>query len=309
MLVVGHMTEAADVVRSIRAAFPGTVLSRVTLEQATELAGGNQLHTLVVDETVVAPRALALLAILKARHPELLLLARLPADPELPRREFVLCQAGVDGVLIAGMEECSNRLRDVLRLAAISTVVRMIERFAAPLPPELATPSLEGVLERITALKHAKALAMVLGLGLPALRRALREVRLLPAKTLLAYFRLLAAARLLTDSEESAERVGLNLGYGSAPAFRSAAKKLLGAPPAEVRARGGLRFAGERFREAVEQWRCARRGQATTSGALASGRRAIKTSAQSAMPADRPERDRRGNEREAVTSIARVGSI
>ncbi|MBI4421884.1 MAG: AraC family transcriptional regulator, partial [Gemmatimonadetes bacterium] len=110
-------------------------------------------------------------------------------------------------------------------------------------------------IERITSLKHPHDLATALDISLARLQRELQRADVFPAQTLLAWLRVLCAARKLGDTDETVERIGLSLNYASGPAFRNTCHHLLHATPSEVRERGGLRYAGDRFQEAVGSWR------------------------------------------------------
>ncbi|HEX2209648.1 MAG TPA: helix-turn-helix domain-containing protein, partial [Longimicrobium sp.] len=74
------------------------------------------------------------------------------------------------------------------------------------------------------------------------LRRRLQAAGLPPAEQLLAWRRLLHAARLLEDPQRSVQSVSRSLGFSTASAFRRSLRALTGLRPAEVVAGGGVRL-------------------------------------------------------------------
>jgi AraC-like DNA-binding protein len=80
------------------------------------------------------------------------------------------------------------------------------------------------------------------------LHRALRAAGLPSPERLIAWHRLLHAARLLDDGR-SADCVARVLGFSSGSALRKSLKQLTGLRPGELRAGGGLAWAAERFLE------------------------------------------------------------
>ena len=256
MRLVAYVGTSSELPSWLRSAFPGRVLRPVSLDAADELARDGMMHVLLVDLFAFERRTIAWLAALKARHADLVTLAYLAADRDLGTRAFGLARAGVDELLVAGIEDHPRHVAEVLRHAAIRTVARVVERWAAPLPACLAAPDLERTVGCIHLLKTPGALARSLGIVAPRLESEVHHADIFRPRTLLAHLRLLWAARVLGDSDETIERIALEeLDYTSLTAFGNACRHLWGASPRQVRTGGGLRFGAERFRLAVQVWR------------------------------------------------------
>ena len=172
--------------------------------------------------------------------------------PEFAERLLAMGHARLDCVLLSGFDDSPEQLRALLAHAGTRTVACVIEQACQPMPSLLARPSLDPALQRIAELKHPGTLATALGTSRRHLAGALRAAHLFPAKTMLAWWRLLVAARRLPDTAESVERVALELDYASATAFHNTCHRLLGAAASDIRTRGGLEFAGEVLRGAVQ---------------------------------------------------------
>lgn len=255
MLTIASDSAESHVVGSLRAAFPNAHLVYVSVDAVAQLIAENPPNALLINGASLTAGDVARIAMLKARNPWLSLLALLPHGRDLERQTFLLGHAQVDEMVIVRPEHDAEQLRTAFARAGLRTVAREIEHATHPFPPLLVGQNLEPALERIAALKHPSVFARKLGVPMAQLRQELRSAKLFSALTLLAWCRVLVAARHLGDSQEPVERIGLSLGYASGPAFRNTFHKLVGATPTDVRQHGGLRFAAERFRVIVREWR------------------------------------------------------
>jgi AraC-like DNA-binding protein len=89
------------------------------------------------------------------------------------------------------------------------------------------------------SIQHA---ARVLGMDRKTLRNRLVQQQLPPPREVLAWCRLLVAARMLEDPGRSVEQVGLALGCGSATALRNLFLRHTGSRPKAIRKLGGMRY-------------------------------------------------------------------
>ncbi len=256
MRTIAYTGASSETLHRVLRAIPRGLLRAVSLDSVDDLAREGEIHALILDRTALAPRALAWLAVLKSRQPDLLVLACLPADDDWGKRAFGLARAGVDELLVAGVEDHPAHVREALRRAQVRTVARVVERWGAPFPASLASPDLERTLGRISLLKTATALAQSLGIPETRLDRELHDADLFKPRTLLGHLRLLRGARVLGDCDESLERIAMEeLDYASLSSFGNACRRLWGVSPYEIRGGGGLRFGAERFRIAVRGYR------------------------------------------------------
>ncbi|HJU66004.1 MAG TPA: helix-turn-helix domain-containing protein, partial [Gemmatimonadaceae bacterium] len=92
-----------------------------------------------------------------------------------------------------------------------------------------------------------EALAKILGVRRKALTERLVQAGFPPAQRLIAWGRLIVAARMLEDDERSADSVAMALDYPSGSAFRNTCQRYLRSTPHEIRARGGASFAVKAF--------------------------------------------------------------
>lgn len=255
MLTIAHTATVPATLDKLRAALPDVRLFQTSLEAVRGLVTDDLPDCLLVDGSALAGRDSAQLAVIKAQHPWLMMIALVPFKAELLRRAFDLGYHGVvDHALIIGAEDHPAQIRTTFAQARIHTVAATIMYACSPLPAVLARPHLDEVLGNIADLREPRQFAAALGTSLPQLREQFFGSRLFPPKALLGRFRLLVAARMLQDSNESVEKVGLSL-YASPTAFRNAFREELGVTPSEVRQRGGLRFAGQLLRVALQAWR------------------------------------------------------
>src|SRR5690606_10951362 len=111
---------------------------------------------------------------------------------------------------------------------------------------------LDTMLQMLPAINRPSGIARALNVPLSSLREELRAARLFPPRLLLGWFRILLAARHLMDGLRSVEAIAFDLGYASPSHLRHAWRELLGTIPTDVKAQGGLRFAGEKLRNALE---------------------------------------------------------
>lgn len=187
MPAIAYTGASPRTIEQLQVAFPDTELLHVPLGRAHQLATEVPLRALVVDEQSVRDAGRRL-AMLKAGHPALAVVALLPLSTELWQLTFELGAAHVDTLVIAGMEDHPDRLRDALGRAALCTVARVIEYACHPFPPPLVAANLGPALRRVGEIRYPTRLASALHVPLPALRDQLKTARLAAPRTLLAWF-------------------------------------------------------------------------------------------------------------------------
>ncbi|MDQ4080799.1 MAG: helix-turn-helix transcriptional regulator, partial [Gemmatimonadota bacterium] len=96
-----------------------------------------------------------------------------------------------------------------------------------------------------------ESLARLLGVRRRTLTEQLSEAGMPPPQRLIAWGRMIMAARLLEDSERKVDAIALTLDFPSGSAFRNACQRYLGCAPHEVRARGGAAYVIQRFASAI----------------------------------------------------------
>lgn len=251
MMTIGHVDVPAEVLSAFLSAFPDARLIGLTPRAAERLDVQDHPHVLIVGCHSHDDRMQVRLAALKARHPHLAVIVLLDASSNGLRAAFQYGLARLDGLLVVGLDDNPKRIRAVVERCRMSSVASVIEAMAAPLPPVLARPTLDSVLQMLPVINRPRGIAHTLSLSLSSFRNELRTARLFPPRLLLAWFRILLAARYLTEGLRSVEAVSADVGYASPSHLRHACKEFLGIIPTEVKAQGGLRFAGVKFRDAL----------------------------------------------------------
>lgn len=244
-------------VDQLHAAFPNARVVHTDVARLGRLAPRDIPPALLVGEEALRENGIACLAVLKRRYPEIATVALLSPTNNLARNVFAIGQAGVDELVIEGIEDHPYQLREAFCRAAICSTARTVEQACQPGAPVLAAQNLLLALTRIDVLHRPSALAAAFGMSLPALRNDLRAGRLFSPKPMLGFLRVLMAARLLGDTGDTVQQIAAAVGYGSPRALNGACHQLLGSTPHEIRSHGGLWFAGRRFQMALETKRAA----------------------------------------------------
>lgn len=164
-----------------------------------------------------------------------------PSDP------FALARLGVRAVVSLGVDDTPGALRECLSAHLNATPLEaLIERLGQVAPPRVL-PWLEPVLRSPAAPATAAGVARLARCSPRTLRRTLLAAGLPPAGELLAWRRLLHAARLMEDAHWSVDGVARALGCSSGSALRKSLRTLTGLRPGEVIARGGLSLIADLF--------------------------------------------------------------
>jgi AraC-like DNA-binding protein len=236
----------------LHAAFPDARVFHIDLAQGGRFAARNIPPALLVGEEPLRKNGITRLAVLKLRHPEIATVAFLSAAADLARSVFAMGQAGVDELLIEGIDDHPNQIRQAFSRAAVYSIARTVEQACRPGSPVLAAQNIVPALTRIETLRRPGALAAAFGISLTTLRNELRAGGLCSPKLMLGLLRVMMAARRLGDTGDSVQQIAAEVGYGTPRALNNACHRLLGSTPHEIRSRGGLGFAGRRFRAALE---------------------------------------------------------
>jgi AraC-like DNA-binding protein len=178
---------------------------------------------------------------IKHRQPRLALVAYVTMMPERGHDLFDAGRAGVDSLVLAGVDDGPRPLLAAVERAEARSLTGHIRRALEGLDPFVVDALLLAVTrahERLTPAVLCKLLALP--------RRAATE-RLIehgfpPPQRLLTWGRLIVAAHMLEDSHRSAERVANALDFPSGSAFRNVCQRHLRATPREIRARGGAEY-------------------------------------------------------------------
>jgi AraC-like DNA-binding protein len=210
----------------------------VTLTRACE---SEPVHLAVFDLYAEGRTNFDRVRLLRRRFPRLALLAYVEITVDRAREMFHLARCGVDDLVVVGADDDPMALRAHVDKAEARSAAAIVRPAVAGFPTSVRDAVLAAVTrahERLTAETLARRLATTR----PDLTRALADAGLPPPNQLLTWGRLIVAAHLLEESEQSAEGVASILDFASPGAFRNACRRYLDATPQEMRARGGAAY-------------------------------------------------------------------
>ena len=215
------------------------------------------LHGVLADVLIVEPwdsagEEIAPVVVAARREfPSLPMVAYCPLTVKAMREVMLLTKAGVDDVLVREYDVVGVVLRQVLASArGRRTASEVLPALAAQLPAEVM-PIITCCLEQAGHAVTVEAIARQLGVHRKTLVNRMAAAGLPPPSAVIAWCRLLLAARLLEDPGRSVEQVALALDFGSGTALRNMLRRYARLRPAEVRERGGLRCVLELFVQAL----------------------------------------------------------
>ncbi|HEX8392244.1 MAG TPA: helix-turn-helix domain-containing protein [Longimicrobium sp.] len=179
----------------------------------------------------------------QARFPALALVAYGDFAGRPAEEPFRLAGLGVRAVLAVNAGDDPAALR---RCLYDHVNWNAVDEMMARLAPVLR-PAVHGWLERVLRApsppRHVEAAAALARCSPRTLARLLADAGLPPPAELLAWRRVLHAARLMDDEERSADSVARALEFSSGSALRRTVLRLTGLRPSELVAGGGLRLA------------------------------------------------------------------
>lgn len=183
---------------------------------------------------------------LKMRAERLTLVAYVSVTPERARDLFDAGRAGLDGLLIAGLDDTPQALRAVLERAEARGVAQLIRPRVAHLP----TAARDAIMVAVTRAHlrlTGQRLAEICGTTKRSLLNALADAHCPAPQKLITWGRLIVAAQMLEDERRTADGVARMLDFPSGSAFRNTCQRYLGATPQEIRSKGGSAWAASRF--------------------------------------------------------------
>lgn len=197
-----------------------------------------------------APVAPAILSV-RLAFPSLPVIAWCPLSPAAMHEVLLLTKAGVDDVLVRDYDDVGDLLRGVLASAAGRRTASEVLPMVAPHVPAEVLPIIACSLEHAGRAASIEDIARQLGVHRKTLVNRMAVAGLPTPSAVLAWSRLLLAARLLEDPGRSVEHVAHALEFGSGTALRNMLRRYTRLRPADVRTRGGLRCVLELFLQAL----------------------------------------------------------
>jgi AraC-like DNA-binding protein len=178
---------------------------------------------------------------LKRRFPSVAVVLYSSVPPAQPRDLFEAGRFGLDGLIMADVDDEPRRLLPLIEQAEARGVLETLRRALGDVKPTVRDATLIAVTRAHQRLSP-EGMAKILGVRRKNLSERLAQAGFPTAQRLIAWGRLIVAARMLEDSERSADSVALALDFPSGSAFRNTCQRYLHAAPQQIRARGGASY-------------------------------------------------------------------
>ena len=215
--------------------------------ELTLLARGAAAGLAFVDPYHAGRFAAAVIRRLRQHAPALEVVAYGDFTGRPPADAFTLARLGVREMVCTGCggesADLARCLREHLNHGPLDDLVRALNGVVPPVVHRWLAPALQSA-----GPSTVPELARAARCSPRSLRRTARAAGLPSPERILAWSRLLHAARLLDDGR-SADSVARTLGFSSGSALRKSLKQRTGLRPAELTAGGGLRLLAARFLE------------------------------------------------------------
>ena len=188
---------------------------------------------------------------LKGSYPSTAIVAYCRQTAADHRETVLLARAGIDAVLLYGVDDSRTILRSAIDEAQRRCVqAEVMSRIQAFVHTDTAA-FIDYCLSNADRAVSVAGAAAALGVDRKTLLNRFSRQRLPQPREVMAWYRLLMAARLLEDSKRSDEQVGLAIGCGSGTALRNLFLRHTGERPSTIRARGGVAYVATLFAAAV----------------------------------------------------------
>ncbi len=161
--------------------------------------------------------------------------------PLQPGDLFEAGRFGLDGLIVAEIDDEQRRILEIVEQAEARGALTLLNRSLGQVKPTVRDATLLAVTRAHQRLS-ADGLAKIIGVRRKTLSERLTAAGFPPTQRLIAWGRLIAAARMLEDSERSADSIARALDYPSGSAFRNSCQRYVHAPPHQIRARGGAAY-------------------------------------------------------------------
>jgi AraC-like DNA-binding protein len=207
----------------------------------TRVCETEPVHLAVLDLYADGPANFERVRVLKLRFPRVALIAYATVTPERARDMFDAGRCGLDGLVVADVDDAPAVLLMHIEKAEARSVASVLRPVIAGLKPTVRDAVLASVTrahERLTPEAFARLLAVPRRL----LTRRLTEAGFPAPHRLLTWGRLIVAAHMLEDSNRSADSVAQVLDFPSGSAFRNTCQRYLRCTPQQVRDNGGAAY-------------------------------------------------------------------
>jgi AraC-like DNA-binding protein len=189
---------------------------------------------------------------LRTRYPSVAIVLYVSVPPTPPRELFEAGRFGIDGLVLAEQDDEPRQVRAFIEQAEARGVLGVVRQVLHGVRPTVRDATLIAVTRAHQRLTPER-LARILGLRRKALASRLSQAGFPPPARLIAWGRLIVAARLLEDEQRSVDSVAMSLDYPSGSAFRNIFRRYLHQTPQHVRAKGATQFVIDAFMREVRE--------------------------------------------------------
>ncbi len=215
--------------------------------------GDNAVSVAVVDAFADGDTMAAFdwLRQLKRRFPSVAVVLYVSIPPATPRDIFEGGRFGVDGLIVADVDDEPRRIVNLIEQSEARTVLQTLRLALGDVKPTVRDATLMAVARAHERLAP-EGLAKILGIRRKTLTERLVQAGFPTAQRIIAWGRLIVAARMLEDPERSADSVALALDFPSGSAFRNTCQRYLHAAPNQIRSRGGANYVISAFLRQIQ---------------------------------------------------------
>jgi AraC-like DNA-binding protein len=192
---------------------------------------------------------LGMVRTIREGFPSVPVVAYCALTPDSSREILALARAGVNDLILRGVDDVGVALRSVITTAQEHCGAKHVLEAIAPLVPPSVVPFLRYSLEHARQAVTVADAAAALGVHRKTLVDRLATAGLPTPSAMIAWCRLTLAAQMLEDPARSVEQIALLLDFSSAASLRNMLKRYTGLSPREVRENGGLRCVLHAFRQ------------------------------------------------------------
>jgi AraC-like DNA-binding protein len=189
-----------------------------------------------------------------AQYPWFPVVATLPSGAPVDHLH-TLCEWMVAEVVLRGVEDTADGIALAVRHAQGTVMQGLMDEVLPPYVTGRARRLLLAAAEAVAAGGHAPDLAALLGVTETTVMRRCERLHLPPPRRLLAWVRVLLAAKLLDQPGRTSQSVAYACGYSAEAALRRVVKEFLDVSVTELRKRGALRTAAGVFLKELRELR------------------------------------------------------
>lgn len=174
-----------------------------------------------------------------------------PITPETSRDVLDFARAGVNDLILRGVDDLRLTLRSAMATAQDHCAAAFVVEELTPIIAPSILPIMRFCLERGRRSMTVENMAEALSVHRKTLVDRLAAAGFPTPSALIAWCRLMMAARLLEDPGRTIEQVALILDFPSGTSLRNMMKRYVGLKTSEVRENGGLRCVLHSFKQAL----------------------------------------------------------